>query len=138
MGHEGRLGRSSSCCVRTAGKRRAAAEDLQHLAAAPIYLRDAAFPRRLVGPPPQEVGAVPEPVSREMVVFHLDDQPGYERLPPLRTAVAPAAGTAGGAAAEARPPLQWLDDLGDLLPFGAVEDRREADSLEQAPLAPPT
>src|SRR4051794_11635344 len=41
----------------------------------------AALLRRLVGPPAQEFGAVPETAAADMVVAHLGDQLGPQRLP---------------------------------------------------------
>src|SRR5215208_6867849 len=55
-------------------------------------LVEPALPRRLVRPPAQQCGAVPEPAFGHMVEADFDDEFGAERLPFAGALGAPAAG----------------------------------------------
>src|ERR1044071_1842216 len=71
-------------------------------------LVEPALPRRLVRPPAQQCGAVAEAAFAHVVIAHLDDELGAERLPFAGALGVPAAPTrprAPRAAAGAAPPL---------------------------------
>src|SRR4051794_40616852 len=61
-----------------------------------LQLIQRALPRRLVGPPAQDGGAVAETVAAEMIVADLDHQLGFQRAPLRGTFGGPAARAARG------------------------------------------
>src|SRR5215510_5545716 len=67
-----------------------------------LHLIERALPRRLVGAPAQQPGAVAEALAAEVIVADLDHELRLERLPFGRALRRPAAGPAGGVAGEAR------------------------------------
>src|SRR5260370_6240429 len=70
--------------------------------ASALDLRERAETRRLVGPPAQELRAVTKAAAREVIVTDLAHEPRRQRLPLGVASSAPATGTAGSAAGEAR------------------------------------
>ncbi len=66
------------------------------------HLVDEALAWSLVGSPSKQPGAVPEPVSGDLIIEHLDNQLTPQRLPFAFLAVVPPAGSAGCLAGEAR------------------------------------
>ena len=65
-------------------------------------LLERALPGRLVRPPAHELRAVPEPAGGDVIVAHLDDELGPQRLPFRARSVAPAARATGRLAGESR------------------------------------
>src|SRR5947209_7304557 len=85
-----------------------------------FHLRHGALPRILVGPPPQQLRAVPEAPSGEVVVLHFHHELRRERLELARPLRAPAAGPAWRPARKSRSLSQRLQ----LFREGALFARR--------------
>jgi len=91
-----------------------------------------ALARQPVGPPAHEARAVAEAPAGDVIVLHLDDQPGPQWLPLTATLGRPAAGTARRIAGEAGAAAQPLELARQRRPVGIGYRRREADMIEQA------
>src|ERR1700730_3221156 len=96
------------------------------------HLIERALPGLLVGAPAQELGAVPEAATGEMVVAHLADQDRAQRLPVGRAPLAPAAGSSRAPAGEARRLDERHHQALDLAALGVAEAGAETDVVEQA------
>jgi hypothetical protein len=57
-----------------------------------LLLIHSALPRRLVGPPARQGGAMAEPIRCHLIISNLHDQLGLERIPQALAAIGPAAG----------------------------------------------
>src|SRR5688572_3675148 len=90
-----------------------------------------ALARWLVRAPAHEPGAVSKPPAGEMVVLHLDYQPGREWLPLGRALCAPPAWTTGRLTSEAGLPDQLFDFLGQRFLVLVPDARPEADVVQQ-------
>src|SRR5215469_856328 len=97
-----------------------------------FYLVESASPGRLVGPPAQQPGAVPEAAAADVIVSHLDDQFGPHRLPIAGTLRAPPAGSPWCIAGKPRRHDQPFEPLRERLAFEAVQCRGKADVIELA------
>src|SRR5690606_13989563 len=91
-----------------------------------------ALRRRLVRPPADDAGAVPEPAAAYVVVAHLDDQRRPQRLPVGAARRAPAARAAGRVAGEAGRLDQRLQAARQRGPLAGRDGRGEADVVEAA------
>src|SRR4051794_34312123 len=100
-----------------------------------LDLRHRALARRFVGAPAQQPRAVAEPAAGEMVVLHLDDELGRERLEFAGALGAPATGAAGRPAGEAGGLAQGFETFGELAALGGGDRRRETDMVQQSVVA---
>src|SRR5438552_5658315 len=100
--------------------------------AAALDLRVRAEARRLDGPPAQELRAVTKAAAREVIVTDLAHEPWRQRLPLRVASSAPATGTAGSAAGEARRLDERLQHGLERAALGHGEARAEADVVQQS------
>src|SRR3954447_20668456 len=86
--------------------------------------------RCLVRPPAQELGAVPETITRDMIETHFHHQFRSNRLPFAASRGTPAAWPARCFPGEARRFAHGFKSAGQLGPFVFRNGRREADVIE--------
>src|SRR3954453_11727306 len=90
-----------------------------------------ALSRRLVWPPADDLGAVPETVAREVVVGHLYHQLRVDRFPFPRPLCAPTARSTWRIAGETRRLAQGFELFRQSFALAGLERGSEADMMKK-------
>src|SRR6476660_7573414 len=125
MRNRGRTRKTAERAIPSRQSSRFCRQEPQTRAAAPRDLIERALSRRLIGPPAEQMRAMPKAIAREVVVLNFDDQLRPQRLPLGAAFRAPATRAARSAARKTRRLNQRLHELGDFFSVSRFEARSE-------------